>query len=439
MKYIIFSKFNRYHILFVTYFIIIIIKEIVNDLYSPTKDIVQSFNKYFSYTISDFLSIIPIMIIKYRSKSDSNNSNTLFESKTNQSIENIYTNNFENSYLYKRQRRIIKLMIVISIFDFLGKYSNVTFNIILAKTNYMIKKIKLNALSVVNIIAIYILSILILHSPFYRHHYLSLFINLIFLIALVVIDQINIFKDNDWQIQIYYTILKLLTTIFYSFEDVYGKVLLSIESITPYLLLFCRGIIVGIITLIFSIMFIFIDIPDENGENSVVFTRFWKLYENKLDILHIIGIALINFVFNLHIYFIIDKFSPTHYAMATMIDSFGSLIISIISRNIEIPEFFLRLILCLVLIFVGLIYNEIIILNFCGLQKYTKLFMEKEAKADIIKTKFNSVGEIEIDSEIDNEIMKQEGMNNAIKLNNILDEEDDDTNSMNRNSDAFIY
>ena len=437
MKYIIFSKFNRYHFLFVTYLIIIIIKEKVNDLYSPTDDIIQSFNKYYSYTISDLFSIIPILIIKYRSKrvsTKSSNINTLVESKTIQSVKYLYTNSFDYSYS-RNTSRIIKLMIVISIFDFFGKYSNVTFNIILAKTNYVFKKIKLNALSVINIIAIYILSILILHSPFYRHHYLSLSINLIFLVALVVIDQMKIFSDDKWKIQILYTLLRLLNTIFYSFEDVYGKVLLSIESISPYTLLFYRGIIVGFITLVFSIVFIFVDIPDENGENSVVFTRFWKVYENKLGILHVIGVALINFIFNLHIYFIIDKFSPTHYAMATMIDSFGSLIISIFDRNIEISEFFLRLALCLVLVFAGLIYNEIIILNFCGLQKFTKLFMEKEARADIIQTNINLIG----DAEIDNEIIKQEGMNNAINLKDIIDEEDYDTNKNSRNSDSFMY
>ena len=68
MKYIIFSKIDRYYILFLTYFIIIIIKEIVKDLYRTTDDIIESFNRYYSYTISDLLSIIPIIIIKIRSK-----------------------------------------------------------------------------------------------------------------------------------------------------------------------------------------------------------------------------------------------------------------------------------------------------------------------------------------------------------------------------------
>ena len=40
------------------------------------------------------------------------------------------------------------------------------------------------------------------------------------------------------------------------------------------------------------------------------------------------------------------------------------------------------------LIFAGLIHNEFIVLNFCGLQNYTKLFLEKKAEEDIRETIF---------------------------------------------------
>ena len=317
-----------------------------------------------------------------------------------------------------RKRRIIKLEIVISIVDFFGKYSDVIFSIILSKTNYFIKKIKLSALYMVNIIVTYILSIFILHKQFYRHNYFSLIITLIFLIVLVVIEQINIFKDGERDLKILYIIMRLLINIFYCLEDIYGKVILSIESISIYKLLFYRGIMVSIITFIFSIVFIFVDIPDENGENSIVFTRFWKVYENKLNILYNIGIILINFIYNIHIFYIIDKFSPSHYAMATILDSFGSLLIAIFKRSIEIEEFIIRFIFCLILIFAGLIYNEIIILNFCGLQKNTKFFLEKKSKFE------TTISEISVNYlEIEKEIIKQEGMDNAISLKDIIPEE----------------
>ena len=422
MRYIIFSELNRYHLLFLTYFITIIIKQIVNDLYNSTDDIIESFNKYFSYTISDLLSIFPIIIIKIRSKRIIKNENILVREKALQKLKSKYSNNFNISDINKRRiRRIIKLETAISICDFLGKYSNVIFNIILAKSNYFIKSIKLNALYVVNIIVIYIMSIFILHTPFYRHNYLSLIINLIILIILVVMDQIKIFQEDNWNLQIFYTIMRLLIIVFYSFENIYAKILLSIDSISPYTILLYRGVIVGIITFIFSIIFIFVDIPDENGENSIVFTRFWKIYKNKECTLYTIGIALINFIFNLHIFFIIDKFSPSHYTIATILDSFGSLLIAIFKGDIEILDFFSKFILYLILIFAGLIYDEMIILNFCGLQKNTKLFLENQSKIEMLQTTINETNENNI--EIENEIIKQEDMNYAICLKDIKDDD----------------
>ena len=84
MKYIVLSKFNRYYLLFLTYFITMIIKEIVGDLYRSTNDIIESFNKYYFYTLSDLLSIIPLTIIKIRLK------NVLKNKNANEIIPSIY-------------------------------------------------------------------------------------------------------------------------------------------------------------------------------------------------------------------------------------------------------------------------------------------------------------------------------------------------------------
>ena len=63
MKYLIFSELNKNHFLFLSFFIITIIKEIVNRQIKSTQDVVHTFHKYYIYTLSDFLSIIPIIII----------------------------------------------------------------------------------------------------------------------------------------------------------------------------------------------------------------------------------------------------------------------------------------------------------------------------------------------------------------------------------------
>mgnify|MGYP007102025180 CR=1 FL=1 len=271
------------------------------------------------------------------------------------------------------------------------------------------------------------MSNLLLHSPFHRHHYFSLIINLIFLIILIIIDQVNIFKEEDWNAYFLY-FMNILIGIFFSFENIYGKIVLSYSSISPYSLIFIRGLFVSAITIFFSIILIFVDIPDENGENSCIFTRFWKIYDNKINILSAIGIALVNFFFNINIYFIIDIFSPAHYAIATILDIFIVLLFDTFSGNTETSDFFIELIIFLILIFVGSIYNEVIILNFCGLQRFTKYYLEQKAITDIIQSKFKNNDLNENALGIDRNMIKLEDLKESVKLNDILDEEDNDNN-----------
>ena len=70
--------------------------------------------------------------------------------------------------------------------------------------------------------------------------------------------------------------------------------------------------------------------------------------------------------------------------MTTTFGNLGYLLNSlIIYKNIEISEFFLRLLIYFILIITSLVHNEFIILNFCQLQKHTRLSLEKEAEIDI--------------------------------------------------------
>ena len=395
MKYIIFSELNRNHFLFLTYLIITLIKDIDKRYIINTGDIVDTFNKYYLYTLSDFFSIIPFIIIKVRSKSISKNKLNLNISQT-LSKENIEENNdiqyiqskndIQLIYLgdnnkdeKKRKKRIIKLLFIVSFFDFLSIYSNVTFSVIIKSTNYSIKKAQMNSYVLFNIIAKYLLNILILHTPVYKHHYLSLSINLLFLIGLVIYDIINIERSNQY----FYLLMKIISVSLYSFEDAFAKILLTFNSISPYNLLLYRGILVNILSLLYSIVFIFVEIPDEKGKKSSVFSRFWKVYENKLNILFYLILALFEYLENLNIFFIIDKFSLIHFAVASIIEYFGLLILAMIYKESGVAEFLIKFLIYFILIVTALIYNEFIILNFCGLEKYTKLFLQKEAKKEV--------------------------------------------------------
>ena len=392
MKYIIFEKPNKYHFLFLLYFIIKLIDEIIDKYIKTTSDIVHTFHKDYLGSMSDFLSIIPYIIIKVRSKSISkdklineNKPENANDIELNNDIEYIYSDmNAENNR--KRAKRMIKFFFIVSIFEFLARYINIIFKIIFIKFESA-NKDEQNSIIFINIISKFILSIIILHYPFYRHHYISMGINLIFLIALVILDIVNILENS---MKFTHLITKAVRIVLYSFEDVIAKILLSFDSISPYIYLLYRGIIVNFLAVLFSIVFIFVKIPDENKNESCVFNRFWKVYENKINILYYFILFFNEYLTNLNIFFIIDKFSPNHYAMASIIANFCGALVNTIYKSIDVRYFFIKLAIYILLIITTCIYNEFIILNFCGLEKYTKLFLQKKANKDIQQTNLNS-------------------------------------------------
>ena len=393
MKYVIFSKLNKNHFLFLSFIIIKIIDELCLNYMEKVDDIIRIFHHNYIGSLSDFLSIIPFIIIKIRSKDISKNELKKEnikekEQDSNNDIEYIYSDQKTENNI-KRAKRIFKFLIIVSIFDFLATYLDIIFKIIkiFTKDNLLINKVENNSSILFGIISMYVLSILILHSPFYRHHYVSMAINLLLLIILIILDIINIVNRK---LSYIYVIEKTIIIILYSFEDVLAKILLSVDSVSPYIYLLYRGILVNILAFLFSFVFIFVKIPDENGDKSCVFSRFWKIYEYKLNILFYIIIFFNEYFMNLNIFLIIDKFSPIHFAMASIISYFISSLFSIfLSENDKISNFFYKLGIYLVLIVTSLIYNEFIILNFCGLQKYTQLFLQKEAIEDIQQSIIN--------------------------------------------------
>ena len=256
--------------------------------------------------------------------------------------------------------------------------------------------------------------------PIYKHHYLSLAINLIFFIGLIIYE-ITIIKEAKTYL---YVLKKVCIVIFYSFDNVYTKVLLSFDSISPYTCLLYRGIFVNILSLLYSFVFIFVNIPDENGIKSCIFLRYWKVFENKKNILFYIFSFFVMHLYNLNIYLIIDKFSPIHYAVGNIIENFDSTIILMIYRELELKEFFIKFSLYLVLIFASLIYNEFIVLNFCGFQKNTNLFLQKKAIEDLEQTILNN-NENELfpeDENYNNEIINiKENLNNESRESNLTE------------------
>ena len=387
MKYLIFAELSRNHFLFLSYFIISIIKEIVNHYIVSSNDAIHTFNKYYMCTLSDLLSIIPLTIIKMRSKDilkKTRESKIKETTELTSDINYIYTT-FEQRN-EKRAKRIIKLSILVSFLEFWALYINITYNIIISIHKIQIKKHNLTCDILFNVISKFAFSSWILHIHIYKHHYLSLVINIMALIGFLIYDITKLPEPKS----LIYGLKRLVCLILYSLEDVYSKILLSFDSISPYTFLFYRGIFLNFLSLLYSIVFIFVKIPDNLGNLSCVFSRFGKVYENKLNILLYILFFIMNYFYNQNVLFIIDKFSPIHFAVATVLETFGSLLMSIFFDKIDNwTEFFIKLVVYFILILAALVYNEFIILNFCGFQKYTEQNLRRNSNAELELTIFN--------------------------------------------------
>ena len=174
------------------------------------------------------------------------------------------------------------------------------------------------------------------------------------------------------------------------------------------------------------IVFIFVKIPDEKGIKSIVFSRFWKVYDNKLNILFYILYFIMNYIYNQNVLLIIDKFSPIHFAVATALEAFGSLIIENCYKFDNPIEFSIKFVIYFILIFAALVYNEFIILNFCGFQKCTTSSLRRKSCAELELSLFNENEFFPEDDDDKNELV-QEDENNK---NAILPEDVDNKNDL---------
>ena len=416
MKCIQLNKFDIRYLLFLMYFIISIAIDLIKHYCDTTDDIIEEFHQRVIYSLSDFLSVIPIIIIKVRSKGIKGK-NILPEMNNKNEIELIF---YETQYEETKRKYIF--IILTSFLEFISLYSSVIFNVIGEKINVTISKTHLNSLLIINIISKYLFSRLILKTLFHKHHYLSLIINLIFLILLCILDIRTFIYSDKFLMTLFYMIVRILSNIFYSLEDVLAKVIFSDYSVSPYSFLLYRAISLNSIVVLFLIIFIFVDLPDENGINSCIFTRLWKIYENKSNIFMDIAIFILRYFYNISIFFIIDKFTPSYQPLGEIMVSFGTLFISkFIFENIETMEFCYRLIIYLILIFIASIHNEIIVLNFFGFQKHTKLYLEKEAEKD-----YNINNLYSPDQSDENENIRDSSELSDTKKENLFNEEKDE-------------
>jgi hypothetical protein len=384
-KYFFFPKPHLNHFLFLLFFVISILKKYVNTFFPQKPKIPLEFLELYIYNLSDFFSIIPLFILQKRTK----RKKEIIDSNSNKDVKG------GHGYIYNNREKTnpkSKIRIfILTISDYIAQISSVIFYVILNEMNIPMKFAKLTSLLIINVIVIFIISKLILHNHFYRHHSLSLLINIICLIVLIIVDISNIINySGEIKMQFIYIIIKIVQSILYSLEDVLIKVLILSYYLHPFKILFKKALFQFFYNIIFNFPFIFIKLRDKDEEKEFLFPMIGRLFEDKINILITFIYAGISFIYNGTIFKIIDEFSPNHFAIARVIENFGILMLNIILEGADSQKnLVFNLIIYILLIIAALVYNEFFIINICGLSKYTKYFLDFEAESEI-----SMIGEI---------------------------------------------
>ena len=380
IKRFLFPKPNINHLLFLIFFVSSVVKQIIFKDIKGKDNLSIPIFKLYIYDIGDFLSFIPYLIIKKKSKSQVSDGG-----RTNRdSINYIYNDTTRNEF--KKNRMIIIIyMFLITILDFIAQISTVTFYLITGNQKFQVKLANLNITLIFNVISLFLFTRLLLHNTFYRHHYFSLIINIICLIVIVILDIFQIKEEygDNFKKPVIFLSIKIFTVILYSLEDVIAKVMFLNYYFTPYFLLLVKAIVQFFYLIIFSIPLIFTKIKLVSGEKVIVFGLFKDIFKEKIYILYYFIYLINSFFYNILNFIIIDKFSANHSGISRVFENIGIFIINVIAGSIEIDfKFGIRIIMYILLIIASFIFNEFLVINVCGLANGTQLFLDYKENYD---------------------------------------------------------
>ena len=219
---------------------------------------------------------------------------------------------------------------------------------------------------------------LILKQEIYKHQYLSLIIS-IFASILISVPIILLLELND----IIPNINTVIRGVCYSLGYVLIKYVFNTFFISPYKLCLLLGILYISIDSSFLFIYSLIKYYDLSYFNDCI--DFSKVDNITKIIICLILFILFKSTYEIFSFIVIFYFSPILYFVTDIIYCLVDWIIKMIQNGISIPDDILYLIGYIIILLSSLIYNEIIILNFCGLNKNTKILVEKRQSQESIE------------------------------------------------------
>jgi hypothetical protein len=317
--------------------------------------------------IADLLSGFLVLITYYRMKSEKEKIEIKNKNRNTISLELIY-NDFS-----KKDNKYI-LILILSILELLARSSNLLFNLINEYKDEQLNNYHTEWIISLDIISRIIFSKIILKTSLYKHHLVSVLIFLFGSLIMTILGIISIINTN-LTIKLLFLIPK---NIIFGLGDIISKILLTYKFVLPQKLIFMKGVFnFGMHLIIFPILWF---------TNKIDQDIFVNNFDSGIDIIFAIIKLLLSFLKSFCIMKIIDKFSPLHVAFVNVVLCLYQYIISICFDNLNsyIIIFIINIICLIIIIFSTLLFNEIIIINSCGLNTHTKKDILLREKKDNI-------------------------------------------------------
>ena len=237
-----------------------------------------------------------------------------------------------------------------------------------------------------DIIYIIIFSYFILKIKLYKHQYLSI---LIIFIAGITLNIINSLKAKLDYIII---LLSLLTEIVYCLNIIADKYLMEYTFCSPYEICFYDGIISLIIFIIALAISTNTEIKEDdyavNYKGKFYVDNFYDYYDkfNTKELFLLIFEIIYYFTYYLFPLITIQNYTAYHYLIILIFDFEVTFLIDFKIKW----KFFLNIILFALILFMLLVFNEIIEINCFGFQKNTRKSISERAELDLLNNNENS-------------------------------------------------
>ena len=345
--------------------------------------------KTFRYYLCHTLAFIPLLIVYFRTKKKENH---LIETKeeNTEKVESIKTLTHNDTFFFQtdavtdlkvantRKKRLKSNL-------FLGGLCLMSLSCYYYRYFFEVKDYRefKQSLGIFFDIGGYILfSYLILKQKLYLHSYVSMGIIGVLLIVLFIITCFCVGdKNNIWKSLIYYFFYILLFILY----DVLKKKYMNMFFNTPYFIMLVIGIFGCVFVLIYDFIAFLIDKDKE--EVAVGFRE--NIQEAKAAFALILDL-IIHFIWNLGLWLTIYYLTPCHIFMSEYISEYIYYIQDV--NNPPNKEFYKthNVIIFSIFAFINfcccLVFNEVVILNFCNLDYNTKKRIQERQRRESRQT-----------------------------------------------------